>query len=129
MIGSCGPLAPQGAQEGQPGARSPALARVFAAWRAREERVKSFHITWECRLSFPKGYVSPNSGPLVGGLRAPDIEMAESDTYTFPPSSYLCEGKDRIRGEHVEVGCNGPKDWKQQARGRAPVEGRPRASL
>jgi hypothetical protein len=88
MSGLSGQLAAQGTPESQSASKSPTLARVFAAWRAREERVKSFHITWECRLSFPKGYVAPTSGPGVSGLGAPAIEMSESDAYTFPASSH-----------------------------------------
>ena len=66
LVGVCGPLVAQGTQESQSGARSPALARVFDAWKAREDRIKSFYFVWNLRVALPKGYEFPNVRGLAG---------------------------------------------------------------
>ena len=45
--------------------QSSTLGRVFAAWKARQERVKTFHVVWDTRIVFPKGAFSL---PLLRGL-------------------------------------------------------------
>jgi hypothetical protein len=52
-----------------PSSPSATLARVFAAWQARQARVQSLHFTWDCRVSIPKGYLAPND-LVVGGLKS-----------------------------------------------------------
>jgi hypothetical protein len=105
-------------------ATSPTLARVFADWKARQERVKSLHFTWDFRIELPKGYVFPDD-PVVGGLNAAGVKIdADGVHYTMPPSEFWSEGPDRFRDEFFMVLCTGPNDWKQTARIRATIEGK-----
>jgi hypothetical protein len=66
MIGLRGPLAAQETQRGDSGAASPTLARVFAAWKARQERIKSFYFAWNVRVALPKGYELRGMRVLAG---------------------------------------------------------------
>jgi hypothetical protein len=108
------------------GERAQMLSRIFAAWQARQDRVKSFHFSWESRVALPKGYAFPIywDTPVVGGLHDGGAEIgAESVEFTIPQSQLWVEGKDRIRDEYVELSFKGPKDWPQTARIRKLVDG------
>jgi thiol-disulfide isomerase/thioredoxin len=112
MMGLSGVGLAHAADTSQPGASSPTLARVFAAWKAREERVKSFRFTWEYRLSFPKEYAFPDV-PVVGGLKARGIRFNFAGVhYTMPRSDIWVAGTDRFRDEFSIVACGGAYEWK-----------------
>jgi hypothetical protein len=40
------------------------LDRIFANWKARSDRVRSVHITWDCRTTYPKGSRDRTSGTV-----------------------------------------------------------------
>jgi hypothetical protein len=106
--------------------RAHQLSRIFAAWRARQDRVKSFHCSWDSRVALPKGYAFPiyMDPPVVGGLHDERAEIgAESVEFTIPSSQLWVEGNDRIRDEYVELSFKGPRDWPQTARIRKLVDG------
>ena len=87
MIGMSVPGSAHGTDEAPPVASSPTLARVFAAWKARQERVKSLHFNWEYRVAFPKGYNFPEA-PVVGGLKADGVSIKSDGVhYTLIPGS------------------------------------------
>src|ERR1700728_336738 len=48
--------------------QSPMLSRVFAAWKARQERIKSFYFVWKVHAALPKGFRFANE-PGLSGLR------------------------------------------------------------
>jgi hypothetical protein len=106
--------------------RAQLLSRIFDAWRARQERVKSFHFSWDNRITLPSGYVFPSAfvdTPVVGGLDDGGAKMgAEAVEFTIPRSELWVEGKDRIRDDYFEVACKGTKDWPQTARIRKIVD-------
>ncbi|HET6327733.1 MAG TPA: thioredoxin family protein [Planctomycetaceae bacterium] len=104
------------ASERLPEAKSPTLARVLAAWKAREDRVKTLHLTWEYRLALPKGYHFPEA-PVVGGLKASGVAIKSEDVHqTLPPSEFWAEGANRVRDDFSLVVCKGPNDWKPSER-------------
>jgi hypothetical protein len=102
---------------------SPTLARILAVWKARQERVKTFHFCWDSRITVPKGYSFPDA-PVLGGLKADGVEIDRDNVqYTIPQSELWVEGNDRFRDELLMVQCSGPSDWKQIARIRYTIDG------
>jgi len=95
--------------------KSTTLARVLAAWKAREERIHSFHFTFDCHLFLPEGYVVPDRN-LVGGVADTTDKKEKRDLYTIPKSDYWAEGRDRLRDEYFQVRRNGPNEWERVAR-------------
>jgi Thioredoxin-like len=103
--------------------QSATLARIFAAWEARQARVQSLHFTWDCRVSLPKGYLAPND-LVVGGLKSARPQIAPASAhYAIPQSAFWAEGGDRSRYEFFTVVCREPNDWKRSARIRATIDG------
>jgi hypothetical protein len=106
--------------------RAQLLSRILDAWRARQERVKSFHFSWDNRITLPNGYVFPSAfvdAPVVGGLDDQGAKMgAEAVEFTSPRSELWVEGNDRIRDDYFEIACKGPKDWPHTARIRKIVD-------
>src|SRR5580704_4229455 len=124
-IGLCGPLVAQGGQESESGARSPALARVFDAWKARQERIKSFYFVWNLRVALPKGYKFPFARGLAGVRRGDVVLNADKDVeFTVPQSEWSGEGLDRLRSDFSEFVYNGVEGWKETGRFRITQEGR-----
>jgi hypothetical protein len=116
LIGLSGLGLAHGADASRPSAGSPTLARVFAAWKAREERVKSLHVNWEYRLTFPKAYSFPEA-PVLGGLKAANVGIKPNGTeHVMPGSEFWAEGADRFRDDFSVVVCAGPKEWKPAER-------------
>ena len=50
---------------------SAVLDRIFANWKARHDRVRSVHITWDCRTTFRKG----SQNPLTTRVASLDREL------------------------------------------------------
>jgi hypothetical protein len=114
------------AVSGSPKAGAQTLSRIFASWKARQERVKSFHFSWNSKVAWPKDYAFPAYPdiPIVGGLKVrSDLTSDQGVEFTIPQSEFWVDGKDRIRDEFFEVEFAGPKDWKQTARIRNIVDG------
>src|ERR1700731_2970160 len=103
-------------------AKSPTLARVFAAWKARQERVKSFHFTWDCRLSLSSGYDFPDTFVLAAVQARGEIG-ADNVLYTIPQSEFWGEGQDRYRDDFFMVSYFPPNTWKRGARIRNVIDG------
>jgi hypothetical protein len=123
MIGLCGPLAAQGGQESQSGARSPVLARVFDAWKARQERIKSFYFVWNLRVALPKGYKFPFARGLAG-VRRGDVALGDKDVeFTVPQSEWSGEGQHRLRSDFSEFVYGGAEGWKETGRFRVTQDG------
>lgn len=104
--------------------RSPILERVFAAWKARQERVNSFHFTWDTRVVVPKGFEFPDASTLAG-LRTWGIEV-DSDKgleFTIPHSEWWGQGEDKFRSDIPDVVYDGANGWKQTARIRVVRNG------
>jgi hypothetical protein len=102
--------------------RSRTLAGIVASWKARQERVNSFHFSWDSRVVLPKGYLFGNS--LVGGLRAAGMEVDDSAEFSILDSSFWVEGRERIRDDYPELRYLDPKDRRQTARIRKIVDGK-----
>jgi len=105
------------------GNRSPTVARVFAAWKTRQEYVKSFHFSWDCRIDLPKGYAFPEE-PSLAALEAHRGEIvADNVQYTIPQSEFWGLGQDRFRDEFLMVSYAAPDSWKRTARIRNVIDG------
>jgi hypothetical protein len=75
----------------QPGERnySPVLARVFAAWKARQERIKTFHFVWDTRIELPKGAFRFSRGAGLAGMRTgQEFDGGTRLEFTFPRSEW-----------------------------------------
>jgi beta-lactamase regulating signal transducer with metallopeptidase domain len=107
-----------------PAANSPTLARVFAAWKARQERVKSFHVSWDLRIVLSKGSIIP-SGWEVAGVRQRYVEIDDKKevAFTVRQSEWWGEGMDRLRRDFGEFGYGGASGWKEISRFRLTRDG------
>jgi thiol-disulfide isomerase/thioredoxin len=117
MIGLCGSLAAQETQESHSSAGSPTLARVFAAWKAREERIKSFYFVWNLRVVLPKGYQFPFARGLAG-VRKGDVALDRDVEFTVPQSEWSGEGLHRLRSDFSEFVFSAADGWKETGRFR-----------
>jgi thiol-disulfide isomerase/thioredoxin len=122
MIGLCVPLAAQETQESHSGAGSPTLARVFASWKARQERIKSFYFVWNLRVVLPKGYQFPFARCLAG-VRKGDVALDKDIEFTVPQSEWSGEGLDRLRSDFSEFVYSGAERWKETGRFRITQAG------
>jgi thiol-disulfide isomerase/thioredoxin len=123
LIGLAGLGLAHDADVARPGTGSPTLARVFAAWKARQERAKSIHFNWEYRLALSKGYRFPDA-PVIGGLKASGVSIESDEVHhTLPSSECWVEGDDRFRDDFSVVLCRGPKQWTETERYSLTVKG------
>ncbi len=113
-------------RDSSPGASAETLKRVLAAWRAREERVKSFHVSWDSRVVWPKGYTYSLFfvSPVVGGLNATDAPIGgEAVELSLPQSELWVDGHDRLRDEFFQIAYQPKKGWVRTGRVRHIVDG------
>ena len=105
--------------------QSSTLARVFAAWKARQERVKTFHVVWDTRIVFPKGAFTFPLLRGLAGLRSAGVKLdGERDLeLTLRQSEWWGEGADRLRSEFGEFVYDDASGWKEQARFRLAHDG------
>src|SRR5580704_1596205 len=122
MIGLCGPLAAQGTPESQSDAPSPTLARVFATWKARQDRIKSFYFCWNLRVALPKGYQFPNARGLAG-VRRGNVMLNKDVEFTVPQLEWSGEGTDRSRSDFSEFVYSSADGWKETGRFRVMQNG------
>jgi hypothetical protein len=115
-------VAAYGADEGDQGAQSPTLTRVFAAWNARQARIKAFHVTWDLRIRLPRGSALPRWAGFLGsggwgfaGLRPKISESGEDQDVelTLPQSEWWGEGPDRLRSDFGEFAPSSDGGWKE----------------
>jgi beta-lactamase regulating signal transducer with metallopeptidase domain len=100
------------------------LERVFAAWKARQERVKSFHFSWTARVTLPKGYAPPSSDdPLLAGLRTGENGPGRDVEMTIPQSEWWGDGESRFRSDIPVVGPSGANGGRQRSRIRVIQDG------
>jgi beta-lactamase regulating signal transducer with metallopeptidase domain len=123
--------ASEGADEPPPAAQTRTLERVFAAWKARQERIKSFYFVWKLRAAVPKGYQFVPEGyqfPFAGGLagvRKGDaaLDTAKDVEFTAPQSEWSGDGPDRLRSDFTDFLYNGVDGWKETKRSRLTQNG------
>src|ERR1700726_39842 len=122
MIGLCVRLAAQETQESHSGAGAPKVARVFASWKARQERIKSFYFVWNLRVVLSKGYQFPFARCLAGGRKG-DVALDKDIEFTVPQSEWSGEGLDRLRSDFSEFVYSGAERWKETGRFRITQAG------
>jgi beta-lactamase regulating signal transducer with metallopeptidase domain len=107
-----------------PAAKSPALARVFGAWKARQERVKSFHVRWDLRIVRPQGYEVPAWAGLAG-VTMGRVESGRDKevAFTVRQLEWCGEGVDRLRSDFGEFVYGGAGGWKETGRFRLTHDG------
>jgi hypothetical protein len=79
---------------------SAVLDRIFANWKARHDRVHSFHFTWDCRTTFRKG----EQDPFRGNGRT--FRLDRDQQFDEFGMQLLIDGDDRIcfiRTPHFKV--------------------------
>jgi len=97
---------------------SAALDRVLAAWKKRQDRVRSFHFVWDTRMILPKGFSFPNQPPVIAGLDSwgVDVDLDKAMDFTIPKSEWWGQGTDRFRSDLSRVAYDETAGWKQRAR-------------
>jgi thiol-disulfide isomerase/thioredoxin len=118
----CGPLAAEGTQESQSNAGSPTLGRIFAAWKARQERIKSFYFVWNLHVVLPKGYEFPNVRGLAG-VRRGGVGLDKDVEFTIPQSEWSGEGPARLRSDFGDFVYSAANGWKETGRFRITRNG------
>jgi beta-lactamase regulating signal transducer with metallopeptidase domain len=102
------------------------LDRVFAAWKARQERFKTLHVTWKSRLLLSKGYEyrEPDPWPIAG--MDPDEErfkVADRFECQLPASDLWADEQGRLRDDLTVVRSHFMKEPKPAVRVRSVVDG------
>jgi hypothetical protein len=85
----------------RPAAESRTLMRVFANWRARATRVKSFHFTWDAAVGIPKGVDDRTWQHLHPDALPP--KTTRNVKYLFRQCEFWLEGDDHFRLEKFVV--------------------------
>jgi hypothetical protein len=123
IIGVCATSAAQGTDKTDHEIKSATLSRIFAAWKAREEPIKSFRVSWDSRIILPKSVPRPVE-PLLAGLETRDNGSGgEKLEYTLPGSELWGEGPNRLRDDFLVVRNMGENAWERIARVRNVVNG------
>lgn len=101
----------QNASPSQSAAESETLARVFAAWKKREEHASSFHVTWQTRVTIPKSARFSFDDRLMAGLSSVGPYDTKAVDFTFPPSNFWGWGDNTWRRDFPRVlfGSTGTK--------------------
>jgi beta-lactamase regulating signal transducer with metallopeptidase domain/thiol-disulfide isomerase/thioredoxin len=112
-----------GADEPPSAGKSLTLEKVFAAWKARQERIKSFYFVWNLRVALPKGYRFPFTRGLAG-VRREDVALGDKDVeFAISQSEWSGEGLERLRSDFSEFICSGAEGWKETGRFRITQAG------
>ena len=131
-----------GADDPRAGAKSPTLEKVFAAWKARQERVKSFYFAWNVRAVLPKGYQFPLTLGLFGVHRGDysadpreikwvgvALDAGKGALLTIPQWEWSAEGLDRLRSDFSDLEHSQEDGWKETGRYRVTRDGFLNSSL
>src|ERR1700722_19894658 len=81
--------------------KSEALARVVAGLKARQERIKSFHIAWDTRIETMRGLPGPTTCLLDGVLNRNGRFNNDDVEYSISPSELWGERAGRPRDESL----------------------------
>ncbi len=126
-----GSAATQAVNEPQPAAKSRTLRKVFAAWEAREERIKSFYFAWTFHVALHKGHQTVPDGycfPFAGGLVLVDkgegaVGVDKDVEFTAPQSEWSGDGFDRLRSDYTEFRHRAVDGWTETRRFRVTQDG------
>jgi hypothetical protein len=104
--------------------QSPVLSRVFSAWKARQERIKTFHFVWDTRFTLPKGaFRFPHKRGLATARNPGDFDGSQHLEFTFPQTEWWGEAADRLRGDFGRFVFDNAQGWKQVSRCRITHDG------
>jgi hypothetical protein len=93
------------------------LGRIFAAWGERQAHARSFHVTWETRMTAPKGgRFSFGDDFMVGLPWVGPYGLKEDIDLTFPQSEFWGEGKNDWRRDFPQIAL-GERGARQFAQG------------
>jgi beta-lactamase regulating signal transducer with metallopeptidase domain/thiol-disulfide isomerase/thioredoxin len=117
--------------EPQPAVNSRALRKVFAAWKAREERIKSFYFAWTFHVALHKAHQAVRDGycfPFAGGLVLADkgegaVGVDKDVDFTAPQSEWSGDGFDRLRSDYTEFRHRAVDGWTETRRFRVTQDG------
>lgn len=102
----------------RPDDASATLKRIFANWKARADRVKSFHFVWDSRVGIPKGATDPfahHGDPLPKTFC--EIKYSLRDT------EFWAEGNDHFRYEFFKPSVHRDGSFDTKARHRITFDG------
>ena len=110
------------------------LDRVFAAWKARQERFKTLHVTWKSRLRLSKGYEyeyqDPDRWPIAG--MDPDeqrFKVADRFECELPASDLWADEQGRLRDDLTVARSHVLKEPKPVVHVRTVVDGNTHSRL
>jgi beta-lactamase regulating signal transducer with metallopeptidase domain len=120
-------------QSGEPqlAAKVVTLRKVFAAWKAREDRVKSFYVAWTFHVALHKGHQTVPDGycfPFAGGLVLMDkgegaVGGDKDVEFTAPQSEWSGDSFDRLRSDYTEFRYRAVDGWTETRRFRLTQDG------
>jgi beta-lactamase regulating signal transducer with metallopeptidase domain len=123
-VGKKAPAQAAPTEKGAEEEHSQALSRVLAAWKERQDKVKSFHFKWDTRVTIPKGYEIPRQFLLAGlATRFVDLDGDREIEITIPQSDWWGEGTERFRDDFTMLNFAGANRWTQAARTRFIQDG------
>ena len=102
------------------------LNRVLTAWKARQERLKTLHVTWKSRLLLSKGYdySDARQWPIAG--IDPDEErfrVADRFECQIPPSELWADERGRMRDDLTVARSHALKEPKPVVSVRTVTDG------
>jgi beta-lactamase regulating signal transducer with metallopeptidase domain len=101
------------------------LDRVFAAWKARQERFKTFHVTWKNRLLLSKGYLYEEFKWPIAGMDPDGERFKAADRFEcqLPESQLWGDERGRLRDDLTVVRSHALKAPRPVVRVRTVVNG------
>jgi thiol-disulfide isomerase/thioredoxin len=125
LCGLCAAASPVPPSRTTPAPRkSPRLAQVFDAWSDRQERIKSFHFTWDVRYVLPQGYRFPFTRGLAGVRKGnARIDPAKDVEFTIKQSEWWGQWANRWRSDFGSYEYDETAGWKEAARFRLTRDG------
>src|SRR5580698_7164934 len=103
--------------------KSEALTRVLAGLKARQERIKSFHFTWDTRIETMRGLPGPTTCLLDGVLNRNGRFSNDDVEYSISPSELWGEGAGRLRDEYLLFRQKQQQDTARSVRVRNLIDG------
>ena len=103
--------------------KSEALTRLLAGLKARQERVKSFHFTWDTHIETMRGWPGPTTCLLDGVLNRNGRFSNDDVEYSISPSELWGDGAGRLRDEYLLFRQKQQQDTARSVRVRNLIDG------
>jgi hypothetical protein len=109
--------------------KSQTLTPILAGLKARQERLKTFHFTWDTRIDTVRGWPGPTTCLLDGVLNNNGRINNVDVEYTISPSELWGDGAGRLRDEFLMTREKDQQDKARSVRVRNLIDGTIRARV